>query len=89
MAQAAANRGELVVAAFQNPDPHRPGHIAVLRPSEKTQAELDLEGPQEAQAGGHNWVSTDVAQGFHVHHGAWLPGGVGAIRFFAHEVAWK
>jgi hypothetical protein len=87
-AQTAANRGELVVAVFQNPDPHRPGHIALLRPSEKTQAELDRDGPQEAQAGSRNWVSTDVADGFHGHHGAWLPGGTGSIRFFAHPVAW-
>ena len=87
-AQAAANRGELAVAVYQNTDPNRPGHIAVLRPSEKTQAELDRDGPQEAQAGSHNWLSTDVADGFHGHRGAWLPGGAGAIRFFAHPVAW-
>ena len=35
-AQEAANRGELVLEAFENPDPHRPGHIAIVRPSEKT-----------------------------------------------------
>ncbi len=87
-AQAAANRGELVVAVFQNPDPARPGHIAVLRPSEKTQAQLDADGPQEAQAGAHNWLSTDVAKGFRGHHGAWEPGGGGTMRFFAHTVAW-
>jgi hypothetical protein len=87
-AQAAANRGEFVVAVYQNPDPHRPGHIAVLRPSDKTQAELDRDGPQEAQAGSHNWLSTAVAEGFHGHHGAWEPGGAGSIRFFAHPVAW-
>ncbi len=87
-AQAAANRGELVVAVFENPDPHRPGHIAVLRPSEKTQAELDRDGPQEAQAGSRNWLSTSVAEGFHGHPGAWEPGGTGTIRFFAHKVDW-
>jgi hypothetical protein len=87
-AQAAANRGELVVAAYRNPDPRRPGHIAVLRPSEKTQAELDRDGPQEAQAGTHNWLSVSVARGFHGHYGAWGPGGTGAVRFFAHPVAW-
>jgi hypothetical protein len=87
-AQAAANRGELVVAVYQNPDPARPGHIAVLRPSDKTRQELDRDGPQEAQAGKRNWLSTSVAEGFHGHHGAWLPGGGGTIRFFAHTVAW-
>jgi hypothetical protein len=87
-AQTAANRGELVVAVFRNPDPHRPGHIAVLRPSQKTRAELDRDGPQETQAGTHNALSTTVASGFRIHHGAWLPGGGGSIRFFAHPVAW-
>jgi hypothetical protein len=87
-AQAAANRGELVVAVYQNPDPHRPGHIAVLRPSDKTQEQLDRDGPQEAQAGSHNWLSTDVAAGFRGHHGAWEPGGGGTMRFFAHGVDW-
>jgi hypothetical protein len=87
-AQAAANRGEFVVAVFRNPDPHRPGHIAVLRPSEKTSAELYGDGPQEAQAGSRNWLSTSVAGGFHVHQGAWEPGGTGSIRFFAHPVVW-
>jgi hypothetical protein len=87
-AQAAANRGELVVAVYQNPRPTHPGHIAVVRPSEKTQPELDRDGPQEAQAGGFNALSTTVSEGFHHHRGAWQPGGGGTIRFFAHAVAW-
>jgi hypothetical protein len=87
-AQAAANRGEFVVAVFRNPDPNRPGHIAILRPSEKTQAELDRDGPQETQAGAKNWISTTVANGFSHHPGAWEPGGTGGIRFFAHTVDW-
>lgn len=88
-AQAAANRGEFVVAVYQNPDPHRPGHIAVLRPSDKSQAALDTEGPQEAQAGERNWLTNSVAEGFLHHHGAWLPGGAGTLRFFAHTVDWS
>jgi hypothetical protein len=87
-AQAAANRGELVLAMYQNPDPHRPGHVAIVRPSEKTRAQLDQDGPQETQAGSENWISISVAAGFHQHHGAWVPGGDGTIRFFAHPVAW-
>jgi hypothetical protein len=87
-AQAAANRGELVVAVYENPDPHRPGHIAVLRPSEKTMEELDRDGAQEAQAGAVNAVSTAIADGFRHHRGAWEPGGTGTIRFFAHPVNW-
>jgi hypothetical protein len=89
MAQRLANTGVLVVAAFANPDPHRPGHIAVIRPSLKTAAELIADGPQEAQAGEINAVSTTVANGFRHHRGAWQPGGTGAIRFYGHAVAWR
>jgi len=37
-AQELANRGVLVVASFQNPDRHKPGHIAVVRPQYKVRA---------------------------------------------------
>lgn len=87
-AQTLANRGWLVLATYENPDPHRPGHIAVIRPSRKSMALLIAHGPQEAQAGGINRVSTYVARGFHFHPGAWQPGGTGAIRFYAHKVEW-
>jgi hypothetical protein len=87
-AQRLANTGVLVVAAFANPDPDRPGHIAVIRPSQKTAAELIVDGPQEAQAGETNTVSTTVAAGFRHHRGAWRPGGTGAMRYYGHGVAW-
>jgi hypothetical protein len=87
-AQRLANTGMLVVAAFANPNPHRPGHIAVIRPSLKTEAELESEGPQATQAGATNALSTNVATGFRHHHGAWQPGGGGAIRYYAHAVDW-
>ncbi|MGE0223990.1 MAG: hypothetical protein AB7F35_07525 [Acetobacteraceae bacterium] len=88
-AQRAANRGVLVLAAFQNPDPHRPGHIAIVRPSEKSRAALNQEGPQETQAGETNTVSTTVADGFAHHKGAWAPDGRGAMRWYAHDVDWS
>jgi hypothetical protein len=88
-AQHLANTGMLVVAAFQNPDPHRPGHIAVIRPSLKTAAELAGEGPQETQAGAMNALSTTIASGFRRHRGAWDPDGTGAIRYYAHAVDWN
>ncbi len=86
-AQALANRGALVLAAFAAPDPHRPGHIAVLRPSLKDSAILAQRGPQIAQAGEVNSSDTDMATGFAHHHGAWIPGGGGAARFWARAVA--
>ena len=87
-AQAAANRGELVMAVYENPDPHRPGHIAIVRPSGKTQAALDREGPQETQAGETNAISTTVAAGFRHHRGAWMAGGGGTLRYYEHAVNW-
>src|SRR5262249_12257755 len=49
-AQAEANRGELVVASYRNHHDDKPGHIAIVRPSAKSDAVLDTEGPQIIQA---------------------------------------
>jgi len=87
-AQRLANSGWLVVAAFANPEPQRPGHIAVVRPSVKTAAELIADGPQETQAGETNAISTSVASGFSHHRGAWQEGGTGTLRFYGHTVDW-
>ena len=85
-AQAAANRGELVLEAVENPNPHKPGHIAIVRPSDKTRAELDRDGPQETQAGEVNAISITTAEGFRHHHGAWEPDGAGTLRYYAHTL---
>ena len=87
-AQACANVGDLVVAAFENPDPDEPGHIAIVRPSEIDAATLAATGPLVTQAGGHNSLSEPLAKGFHNHPGAWLEGGTGSVRFFGHTVDW-
>jgi hypothetical protein len=87
-AQRAANRGELVLEAFENPDPHRAGHIAIVRPADRTLAELDSDGPLETQAGSYNAIRTTTAAGFRGHRGAWLAGGGGAIGYYAHAIAW-
>jgi hypothetical protein len=88
-AQAAANRGELVLEAFENSDPHRPGHIAIIRPSEKSLIEVDRDGPQEMQAGEQNALNVTTAAGFRHHPGAWKPGGGGGLRYYAHAVDWS
>jgi hypothetical protein len=59
-----------------------------VRPSDKTRAELDRDGPQETQAGGLNAISTTTAIGFRHHRGAWKPMGMGALRYYAHAVDW-
>jgi hypothetical protein len=88
-AQKSANSGELVLEAYENPNPHKPGHIAIVRPSEMTRAELDRDGPQETQAGERNALSIATAEGFRHHRNAWLPGGDGSIRYYAHAVQWR
>jgi hypothetical protein len=88
-AQTSANQGNLVLAAFQNPDPDRPGHIAIVRPSDIDADTLLANGPFVTQAGGHNGFSIPLIHGFANHKGAWLPGGGGAVRFFAHPVYWS
>jgi hypothetical protein len=87
-AQAAANQGRLVLAAFENPDPHKAGHIAIVRPGDIDAATLAEAGPLVTQAGAQNALSVPLARGFAHHPGAWLPGGGGAVRFFAHPIDW-
>lgn len=88
-AQSLANRGWFVVASYANPDPGRPGHIAIVRPSDQSESQLLADGPEETQAGRHNWLRGSVAAGFAHHRGAWKPGGAGTIHFFAHAVDWS
>jgi hypothetical protein len=80
-AQRLANLGILVVASLANPDRHRPGHIALVRPSPKGDAEVAAEGPQVIQAGRSNSNSVSLVQGFIHHQDAWKNG---EIEFFAH-----
>ena len=63
-AQTRANQGDLVLAAFENPDPDMPGHIAIVRPSDVDATTLEAQGPFVTQAGGHNALSTPLARGF-------------------------
>jgi hypothetical protein len=83
-AQQSANIGNLVVAAFENPDPHKPGHIAIVRPGTPSAARLAEEGPDVTQAGATNALSMPLKRAFSHHHGAWPNG----IRYFEHAIAW-
>lgn len=87
-AQAAANRGELVLEVFESPNPTRPGHIAIVRPSEQTREDLDRDGPRETQAGATNALDISTREGFRHHKGAWQREGHGTIRYYAHPVNW-
>jgi hypothetical protein len=77
-AQSLANRGFFVVASYENPDPHKPGHIAIVRPSLKSAADLAADGPEITQAGGHNYISTTLKNGFR--------GRRAHVLFFGHEM---
>lgn len=82
-AQAAANAGELVVATYKNPHDDKPGHIAIVRPSDKSDAQIRSEGPQIAQAGAENYASTSLKVGFSGHPAAWRDA---AVRYYAHAI---
>jgi hypothetical protein len=84
-AQAAANRGEVVVAVYKNADPKKSGHVAIIRPSTKSEAEIKAEGPQVTQAGGTNRNSTSLKQGFANHPHAFADH---EIRFYAHQATY-
>jgi hypothetical protein len=81
-AQTLANQGSLVTVVFENSDPHKPGHVAIVRPAVRSERLLDENGPEIAQAGQRNYVKTSTKVGFEHHPGAW-PGGV---RYYAHAL---
>lgn len=84
-AQRLANEGNLVLAAFANPNPKKPGHVAVVRPSEKSMDALRRDGPQITQAGTRNYQSTSVRIGFEHHPGAFPHG----VRYYVHATETK
>ena len=84
-AQAAANRGQLVLVAYRNHHDDKPGHIAIVRPSEKSEQQLRDEGPEITQAGGHNYRDTNMRVGFGNHPAAFIGS---EARFYAHAIVW-
>ncbi len=84
LAQQLANAGELVVVTCKNPDPARPGHIAIVRPSTKSDAAILADGPEITQAGAHNYYSTTTREGFKNHAGAFEHH---ELLYFAHPLS--
>jgi hypothetical protein len=84
-AQRIANRGCLVVVVFQNPKQHKPGHIALIRPSDKSDALLQDEGPQLIQAGRENYNSIALIHGFrhHIHEA-----NDQTLIYYGHNTTW-
>src|SRR5262249_27831389 len=85
-AQQLANRGLVVVAVYKERDPKRHGHIAVVRPSNRSDASIVANGPQITQAGMDNYKSASLKEGFKHHRSAWSSR---EIRFYAHEAKWE
>jgi hypothetical protein len=82
-AQAAANRGMLVVASYHNHHDDRPGHIAIVRPGDKTAEQIAAEGPDVIQAGSVNRTSISLREGFAGHPAAWRDH---EVMYYAHAV---
>jgi len=80
-AQRFASQGRLVLASVSNPDPTRAGHIAIVRPGEKSSELLAQEGPDIMQAGGTNFMRASLRRGFANH-----PKEYDVIAFHAHAV---
>jgi hypothetical protein len=83
-----ANKGDLVVAVyFQPPEltadgpKERPGHAAIVRPSDKSVAAIERDGPDVIQAGMHNHRLVAMKTGFASHKEGWRDG---TIEFFVH-----
>jgi hypothetical protein len=81
-AQSLANRGYFVVAVYKEPNPKQPGHIAVVRPSDRSADLIRTVGPAITQAGGQNLANGDLRDGFRRHAGAFPD----KIRYYAHAV---
>jgi len=82
-AQEYANNGYLVVATYHNHHDDKPGHIAIVRPSTKSRSEIASEGPQITQAGGTNYLSTTLRQGFAGHPNALSRH---EVKYYAHPI---
>jgi hypothetical protein len=82
-AQRHANEGWFVVATYKNHHDDKPGHIAIVRPSDRDARSIREAGPQITQAGGTNYRSVPLQVGFKGHPAAW---GHQEVRFYAHAV---
>lgn len=84
-AQQLANEGFLVVISYESPNPDKPGHIVIVRPSLISLANLQMNGPKITQAGAENILEGSASDAFTNHPGAWPNG----VEYFAHNVPIK
>lgn len=67
---------------FESPDPHKPGHIAIVRPGLRPLRALEEDGPEITQAGQTNYTRTSAKVGFQHHQGAWPNG----VKYYEHSL---
>ena len=72
-----------MLATYKNHRADLPGHIAIVRPSDKDAGTIAIEGPQITQAGATNYRSVALGTGFAGHPTAWAQH---EVRFYAHAV---
>jgi hypothetical protein len=82
-AQALANMGFLVIASYRQSSPGKRGHIAIVRPSAKSDQLIEQEGPDIIQAGKTNYSLTSLSIGFQSFDQAFKNN---KIRYFAHYI---
>jgi hypothetical protein len=70
-AQKLANKGVVVVAICENPDPKKPGHAALIMPSELSMDKMEESGPVCIMAATHNFNKISLKNGFKSHLTEW------------------
>jgi len=81
--QKLANEGKVVVAVSRNPDPKKPGHAALVMPTDCSEALLNAEGPEMIMAGEHNHNQIPLIKAFKSHIHTWPSQ---EVEFFMHEL---
>ena len=81
-AQQSANNGSIVIAIYQNTDSSKPGHTALIMPTERSLALLQNEGPECIMAGIHNHNYISLKNAFSNHIQSWPEN---EIRFFVQD----
>lgn len=66
-AQDYANKGMMVVASYKNINPYKPGHIAIVTPSNLSVEEVSKKGPKLIMSSNKNYSSIDFIDGFKRH----------------------
>ncbi len=71
VSQTLANKGFMVIAVCKNPDSTKPGHVALVMPSETIKEKLSETGPTLIMAGTHNHNKVSLKAGFKSHLTEW------------------